>query len=65
MGRVRQELLEGWGVSRSAKARLAAAIAHALRFETWRSLAQLEGLRDAEAADLMVTLVEALSPERR
>jgi hypothetical protein len=65
MGRVRQELLEGWGVSRSAKARLTAAIAHALRFETWRSLARMEGLRDAEAADLMVTLVEALSPDRR
>jgi len=61
MSRVRQELLEGWGVSRSAKPRLAAAIAHALRFETWRSLARMEGLRDREAADLMVALAKSLS----
>jgi hypothetical protein len=39
--------------------RLAAAIGHALRFDTWRSLAHVEGLDDAEAADLMVAFARA------
>jgi AcrR family transcriptional regulator len=59
VGRVREGLLEGWGARGPARARLAAAVSHALRFETWRSLARAEGLGDAEAADLMVTLAEA------
>jgi AcrR family transcriptional regulator len=56
---VREGLLEGWKASGPARARLAAAVAHALRFETWRSLARAEALGDAEAADLMVTLAQA------
>jgi hypothetical protein len=64
VGRVRMELLEGWAVEESARPRLAAAIGHALRFETWRSLARMEGLRDEEAADLMVTLVRAAAGAR-
>ena len=56
---VREDLLDGWEVSGPARARLAAAVAHALRFETWRSLARAERLADAEAADLMVSLAEA------
>jgi AcrR family transcriptional regulator len=59
LGGVREDLLGAWAVSAPGKARLAAAIAHALRFETWRSLARAEELGDAEAADLMVTLAEA------
>ena len=59
MGEVRDGLLEGWGAKRAARARLAAVIAHALRFETWRSLARAEALGDAEAADLMVALARA------
>jgi AcrR family transcriptional regulator len=59
VGRVRKDLLEGWGVEGTAQARLAAAIAHALRFETWRSLARAEGLEDAEVADLMVSLSQS------
>jgi hypothetical protein len=39
--------------------RRAAAIAHALRFETRRSLARAQALDDAAAADLMVTLARA------
>ncbi len=58
---VREGLLHGWGVEEGAQTRLAAAIAHALRFETWRSLAQLEGLDDREAADLMVTFAQGAS----
>jgi hypothetical protein len=41
------------------RGRLTAAIGHALRFDTWRSLAHVEGFDDAEAADLMVTLARA------
>jgi len=56
---VREDLLAAWAVGDRARTRLAAAIAHALRFDTWRSLARLEGLEDAEAADLMVDLARA------
>jgi AcrR family transcriptional regulator len=59
VGEVREGLLDGWEVAEPARARLAAAIAHALRFETWRSLARAEALGDAEAADLMVILAQA------
>jgi AcrR family transcriptional regulator len=57
--RLREDLVERWDVAGPARPRLAAAIAHALRFETWRSLARAEGLGDAEAADLMVSLAQA------
>jgi AcrR family transcriptional regulator len=59
VGRVRDGLLEGWEAAGPARAPLAAAVAHALRFETWRSLARIEGLDDGEAADLMVHLARA------
>jgi AcrR family transcriptional regulator len=59
VGRVREDLLERWGVQEPARARLAGAVAHALRFETWKSLARAEELGDAEAAELMVALAEA------
>jgi len=57
--RVREGLLEGWDVQPASKARLAAAVSHALQFETWQSLARREGLQDREAAELMVTLARA------
>ena len=56
---VREELLETWETAGPARTRLAAAIAHALRFETWRSLVRVEGLDDVAAADLMVGLGRA------
>ena len=56
---LREDLLAAWAVGDRARTRLAAAIAHALRFDTWRSLARVEGLEDAEAADLMVDLARA------
>jgi AcrR family transcriptional regulator len=56
---VREDLVAAWPAQDRARARLAAAIAHALRFDTWRSLARAEGLEDAEAADLMVDLARA------
>jgi AcrR family transcriptional regulator len=59
VGRERDGLLEGWEAPEPARARLAAAIGHALRFDTWRSLARTEGLDDGVAADLMVTFAGA------
>jgi AcrR family transcriptional regulator len=59
VGRVREDLVERWEVSGLARVRLVAAIGHALRFDTWRSLARVEGLDDGEAADLMVDLARA------
>jgi hypothetical protein len=59
---VREELLERWAAEGPGRARLTAAIAHALRFETWRSLARTEGLSDDESADLMVDLARAAQP---
>jgi AcrR family transcriptional regulator len=56
---VREDLQAAWPARRRRRARLAAAIGHALRFDTWRSLAHGEGLDDAEAADLMVALARA------
>jgi AcrR family transcriptional regulator len=56
---VREGLLKGWQAKGPPGSRLAAAVSHGLRFETWRSLARVEGLRDDGAADLMVTLAQA------
>jgi AcrR family transcriptional regulator len=52
----REDLQKAWHPRGRRAARLGAAIGHALRFDTWRSLAYVEGLEDAEAADLMVAL---------
>jgi AcrR family transcriptional regulator len=64
VARLREELLEGWKARGVARARLSAVIAHALKFETWRSLARAESLGDAEAADLMVALARSAAPPR-
>jgi AcrR family transcriptional regulator len=64
VGRSREGLLEGWHAAGPARVRLAAAVAHALQFETWRSLARAEGLGDAEAADFMVTFARAAAALR-
>jgi AcrR family transcriptional regulator len=58
VGVTREALLEGWGEG-GAHSRLAAAVSHALRFETWQSLAQDGRLGDADAAELMIALSEA------
>jgi AcrR family transcriptional regulator len=54
-------LASGWPESRGARLRRAA-IAHAVGFDTWRSLAA-EGLTDQEAAELMGQLVTCVGPE--
>ena len=47
----------GGGSAAPRRRRLRAAIGHAVAFETWRSLVRRQGLSDAEAVDLMATLV--------
>jgi AcrR family transcriptional regulator len=59
---VGDDLQEAWAPGDGARPRLAAVIGHALRFDTWRSLAHVEGLDDATAADLMVALARAAAP---
>lgn len=49
-------LAAGWGVDGQRQRLVRAAVGHALRFETWSSLAG-EGLSDGEAVELMATLV--------
>lgn len=53
---VAAQLTVRMGGGGKGSARLAAAVTHALRFETWRSLAEEGRLGDAEAAELMVAL---------
>ena len=64
MDAVRDGLLEGWRARATARPRLTATVAHALRFETWRSLARVEALGDKQTADLMVTLARAVAAPR-
>jgi hypothetical protein len=65
VGRTREELLEGWQATEPARPHLAAAIGHALSFDTWRSLVRTERLDDDEAAGLMVALVQAAAVRAR
>jgi AcrR family transcriptional regulator len=46
---------------RPKRKRVAAAVGHALQFETWQSLRRGGGLSNREAVELMVALVEAAS----
>lgn len=61
---VRDALLERWHVDGPERARLGAAIGHALRFETWHSLARAESLGDDDAVNLMVALARAAATPR-
>ena len=58
---MRQRLSEGWNVRGRRRDRLEAALGHALRFETWQSLAQEERLSDPDAAELMVELARTVA----
>jgi AcrR family transcriptional regulator len=54
-------LMSGRRLKGRARARVAAAIGHALDFGTWRSLVREQGLDPDEAIALMVALVDAAS----
>ena len=55
--RVSTILLDGWQPAADQQPLLAAAVGHALEFQTWRSLVRQHGLTDMEAVELMVCLV--------
>jgi phytoene/squalene synthetase len=58
-------LESGWVPRSKAKAKLlAAALEHAVRFNTWRSLSR-SGLEDGDAARAMVRFVRALARRQR
>lgn len=57
MGEVAGGLAAGWGVGAGRQRLVRAAVGHALRFSTWRSLDR-QGLSDEEAVDMMAALVE-------
>jgi AcrR family transcriptional regulator len=60
----RDVLMAGWGARGARRKRLRAAIAHALAFSTWRSLAFEPGLDDTEAVRLMLAFVsDAARPQ--
>jgi AcrR family transcriptional regulator len=58
-------LMTGRGLRGRAARRTRAAVGHALAFGTWRSLTRDEGLGDADAVDLMRTLIEHAGSDRR
>jgi AcrR family transcriptional regulator len=53
-------LADGWSVSDEVGPTLTAAVAHAMSFETWKSLTQ-GGLTDDQARDMMVGLVTVVA----
>jgi AcrR family transcriptional regulator len=52
-------LMRGWAARGRRRALLAAAIAHALEFETWRSLVRRQRLAPGDAVELMVRAARA------
>ncbi len=65
MDAARDALMEGWDVRGRRRARLQAAVGHALAFSTWRSLVREQGLEDAQAVELMHALVAAAGERER
>ena len=57
---VRDVLDRGWEARGERRARLGAVIAHAVGFESWRSLARRGELSDADAAELMTRLARSV-----
>lgn len=61
--RVRDVLAEGWGTSEEQRGLVAAAVGHAIAFFTWQSLVREQHLDDAQAVEMMVTMVRCLACE--
>ncbi len=53
-------LAAGWGTDQGTQRLVRAAVGHALRFSTWRSLTR-EGLSSQEAAELMADFVSGMA----
>jgi AcrR family transcriptional regulator len=59
--RVHEVLAAGWVTTDGDARSIAAAIGHAIAFSTWQSLVRQLGVDEAEAVEMMVTLVRCLS----
>lgn len=59
--RVHAVLCAPWKVSGRTRVRLQALVGHAISFQTWRSLARKQRLKDAEVVELLVEVVSCLS----
>ncbi len=58
---VRDVLASAWGTQNATcSTRIHAAIGHAISFQTWRSLIREQGLEDAEAVELMASMLRCL-----
>jgi AcrR family transcriptional regulator len=58
---VRDLLVSAWEPKNALySARIRAAIGHAISFQTWRSLVREQGLEDAEAIELMASMLRCL-----
>jgi AcrR family transcriptional regulator len=57
---VREVLERGWKTRGHKRTLVRAVIGHAIDFDTWRSLTRREGLDDADAVELMVSLARAV-----
>lgn len=60
-GQAREVLAAGWTTETPRHPVVVAAVGHAISFPTWQSLVQEQGLDDADAVEVMVTLVRCLS----
>lgn len=63
-GRVRDVLAADWTSNEKEHPLIVAAVGHAMAFSTWQSLVREQGLDDADAVDIMVTLVRCLSGQK-
>ncbi|WP_217913979.1 TetR/AcrR family transcriptional regulator [Miltoncostaea marina] len=59
MGALADDLARGWGLRGRRRARLRAAVGHALALATWRDLVPGGGLRRDEAVALLVAMADA------
>jgi AcrR family transcriptional regulator len=65
LGTLHDALARGRPERGKARARVAAAIGHALAFPTWQSLTRQQGLDDSEAIELMARMVESAGGRAR
>ena len=65
LGETAEIMTAGWGARGRRRQVLRHAIAHAIDFHTWRSLATGGNITRTEAIDLVIALVEAAAARRR
>jgi AcrR family transcriptional regulator len=63
--RMAAEIIDAWPPDKRVDSLFAAAVEHALHFQTWRLLVRTQGLTDSEAIELMANLVSCAAPGNR